>query len=374
MNITRASLLKEFKRIENEFPNKQHIYLDDVVTFIEDIVGTKVDRKDVKEYLIIKGYKKIDERLIKVNKSLPEDDDDFDIDEFLSSDPLEFDLENGGKELNFSNNTELVRKYQVNQDEVAFQELILNNIGLVKKIANSVSKRLGHKLDYEELVSEGIFGLIKAIKRFNFNSGYQLSTYATWWIRSSIERAIYDTGFTIRLPVHVIEDILKLKKVERELELEGIPIEMNIICEKLNISVEKYEELKKIENQFLIIPSLNTYVSNEDNDTELIDFISNESTYIFSSENDNYQDPLNKLIDKEMKEKIYYVLNSLKEREKGIIIERFGLNDDKPKTLEEIGKIYGVTRERIRQIESKALRKLKHKTRKKILRDYVNKD
>ncbi len=243
-------------------------------------------------------------------------------------------------------------------DEAARDLLISSNLRLVVSIAK---KYVGRGMLFLDLIQEGNLGLVKAVEKFDYRKGFKFSTYATWWIRQAITRAIADQARTIRIPVHMVETINKMSRIQRNLsqELGRDPTPAEIAAKMDGMTADRVREIQKIALEPV---SLETPIGEED-DSHLGDFIEDKDAVSPNEYASNQQ----------LKDEINYVLSSLTEREEKVLRLRFGLYDGKTRTLEEVGKEFNVTRERIRQIEAKALRKLKHPTRSKRLKEYFGK-
>ena len=273
------------------------------------------------------------------------------------NDPVRMYLKEIGKISLLSLDDELMISERVAAgDEEAKNLLAESNLRLVVSIAK---RYVGRNLSFLDLIQEGNMGLMKAVDKFDATKGYKFSTYATWWIRQAITRAIADQAKTIRVPVHMVETINKLKRTQRQLtlELNREPKEEEL-AEKMGLPVEKIREIIKID----VDPISLEKPTREDEDSCVADFIKDESN----------MSPEEYAINSKLKDEIAEVLLTLTEREEQVLRLRFGLEDGTCRTLEEVGNMFGVTRERIRQIEAKALRKLRHPSRSKKLKDYLN--
>ncbi|MCL6637692.1 MAG: RNA polymerase sigma factor RpoD [Alicyclobacillus sp.] len=272
------------------------------------------------------------------------------------SDPVRMYLKEIGRVPLLSAQEEIELAKRIEQgDEEAKRRLAEANLRLVVSIAK---RYVGRGMLFLDLIQEGNLGLIKAVEKFDYRKGYKFSTYATWWIRQAITRAIADQARTIRIPVHMVETINKLVRVSRQLlqELGREPTAEEIAAE-MDMSPEKVREIQKIAQEPV---SLETPIGEED-DSHLGDFIPDDDALA----------PADAAAYELLKEQLEDVLDTLTEREENVLRLRFGLDDGRTRTLEEVGKVFGVTRERIRQIEAKALRKLRHPSRSKRLKDFL---
>ncbi|MFR5984304.1 MAG: RNA polymerase sigma factor RpoD [Bacilli bacterium] len=277
--------------------------------------------------------------------------------ELTINDPVRMYLKEIGKIslLSLDEETELSKRI-AEGDETAKNRLAESNLRLVISIAK---RYVGRGMLFLDLIQEGNIGLMKAVEKFDAEKGYKFSTYATWWIRQAITRAIADQARTIRVPVHMVETINKLSRYQRQLtlELNREPTDEEL-AKKMGMSPDKVREVIKIAQDPV---SLETPIGEEE-DSHLGDFVPDESN----------MSPEDFTIHEMLKEEIGDVLLTLTEREEQVLRLRFGLDDGSPKTLEEVGQMFGVTRERIRQIEAKALRKLRHPSRSRKLKDFLN--
>ena len=296
---------------------------------------------------------------------LLDDEDDIDIEKIDLSvpdgigleDPVRMYLKEIGKVPLLSAEEEIEYAKRMEQgDEEAKKILAEANLRLVVSIAK---RYVGRGMQFLDLIQEGNLGLIKAVEKFDYRKGYKFSTYATWWIRQAITRAIADQARTIRIPVHMVETINKLVRVQRQLLQElGREPSPEEIAETMDIPVERVREIQKISQEPV---SLETPIGEEE-DSHLGDFI----------QDDNVPVPAEAAASTLLKEQLVEVLGTLTDREQKVLRLRFGMDDGRARTLEEVGKEFNVTRERIRQIEAKALRKLRHPSRSRKLKDYLD--
>ncbi len=336
--LTLDHILELFPEAEEKIEMLDYLY--------EKLLDSGVDVFDVtseKEAEKVAHLEEIDLSKIKLDKT-------------VSSDPVRMYLREIGKyDLLKADEEVMLAKKAEKGDIPAAETLARANLRLVVSIAK---RYMGRGLQFLDLIQEGNIGLMRAVEKFDWRRGFKFSTYATWWIRQAITRAIADQAKTIRIPVHMVETINKYKKIERELEqkFERSPTPEEI-AKIMEIEPEKAYEIIKISQE---TTSLETPVGKEE-DTRLKEFIEDETTL----------SPFEAASRELLKDHIEDVLDTLNPRERKVLELRFGLRDGRTRTLEEVGKEFGVTRERIRQIEAKALRKLRHPSRSKRLRDYL---
>ena len=340
--------------------------IDDEVALSGDADGVNymnmdISTDNIEDIVTEKIGKKVNLEDIYMTHSQVEDgENDLDVPKGIAvDDPVRLYLREIGriKLLSANEEIELARKILEGgtPGAIAKRKLVQANLRLVVSIAK---KYVGRGMLFLDLIQEGNLGLIRAAEKFDHERGFKFSTYATWWIRQAITRAIADQARTIRIPVHMVETINKLKKVTRRLaqELSRKPTEDELAIE-MNVSIPKLREIIKIAQEPL---SLETPIGKEE-DSRLGDFIEDKEA----------DAPIKTVASELLREDLAEVLGTLSPRERDVLRLRFGMDDGRQRTLEEVGQLFGVTRERIRQIEAKALRKLRHPNRSKRLREYV---
>jgi RNA polymerase primary sigma factor len=331
-------------------------------TINEEELLNKLDKFDLSAEEMEGIYKMLEER----NITLVEDEKESKTDKLLQQmidevnidDSVKMYLRDIGKVPLLTGEEEVrLAKAMAEGDVKAKEQLINANLRLVVSIAK---RYVGKGMQFLDLIQEGNLGLMKAVDKFDYNKGFKFSTYATWWIRQAITRSIADQARTIRIPVHMVETIKKLIKMSRLLlqQLGREPTQEEI-AKAMNIPESKVVEIQKIA---LDPVSLETPIGEED-DSHLGDFI----------EDKNATAPMEAMETKLLKEQVDSILSTLAPREAMVLILRYGLKDNRPRTLEEVGKVFNVTRERIRQIEAKALRRLKHPNKRQKLEDFLSK-
>ena len=332
--------------------------MDQIYTYLEgrgvDVVPV-IDESVLNDDAMMLGD--LDDSFIKDGDEEEIDIDAVDLLEGIGTeDPVRMYLKEIGTVPLLSADEELrLAKRKAEGDEYAKERLIEANLRLVVSIAKRYT---GRGMSFLDLVQEGNLGLIKGVEKFDYTKGYKLSTYATWWIRQSVTRALADQARTIRVPVHMVETINKMSKMQRKLTLElGYEPSVTELAEALDMSEDKVMEIMQIARE---PASLETPIGEED-DSNLGDFVADS----------NVVTPEGNVESVMLREHIDALLGDLKERERQVIVLRFGLEDGHPRTLEEVGKEFNVTRERIRQIEAKALRKLRNPVRSKRIRDFL---
>ena len=348
--------INDFFKGENLSPEK----MEQIYSFLEekniDVVPVIDDAALADDSLLL------DDDDVDMDDSFMKDSEDIELDavDLLegigTEDPVRMYLKEIGTVPLLTTEEELtLAKRKAEGDEYAKERLIEANLRLVVSIAKRYT---GRGMSFLDLVQEGNLGLIKGVEKFDYTKGYKLSTYATWWIRQSVTRALADQARTIRVPVHMVETINMMSKMQRKLTLElGYEPSVTELADALEMSEDKVMEIMQIARE---PASLETPIGEED-DSNLGDFVADSNVVTPEGNVENVM----------LREHIDSLLKDLKERERQVIELRFGLKDGHPRTLEEVGKEFNVTRERIRQIEAKALRKLRNPVRSKRIRDFL---
>lgn len=352
MQFSDQQLKELIKELIEQGKEKNYITSDDLCSRLEKADATPEQFDEVYKSLEDAGIQIVND----INFDKEKDYIDKIINEIAIDDPVKMYLKDIGRVPLLSSDEEIMlAELMIKGDADAKKRLSEANLRLVVSIAK---RYVGRGMLFLDLIQEGNLGLMKAVEKFDHTKGFKFSTYATWWIRQAITRAIADQARTIRIPVHMVETINKLIRISRhllqEFGREPLPEE---IAEKMGIPVERVREIQKIAQDPV---SLETPIGEED-DSHLGDFI----------EDDNATAPSDVAAYSMLKEQLIGVLDTLTPREEKVLRLRYGIDDSRPRTLEEVGKEFNVTRERIRQIEAKALRKLRHPSRSKKLKDFL---
>ena len=324
-----------------------------------DTLCDKLEKIDIDSTQMEEIYKTLEENGIKIVDDYEKDKELYDqlLKEISMDDPVKMYLKDIGKVPLLSADDEIgLARKMMDGDESAKRELSVANLRLVVSIAK---RYVGRGMQFLDLIQEGNLGLMKAVEKFDYQKGFKFSTYATWWIRQAITRAIADQARTIRIPVHMVETINKVVRVQRLLlQQYGREPTPEEIAKEMGIPEQRVVEIQKISQDPV---SLETPIGEEE-DSHLGDFIVDEQALA----------PTDVVASNLLKEQLLEILDTLTPREEKVLRLRYGLDDGKPRTLEEVGKEFNVTRERIRQIEAKALRKLRHPTRSKRLKEFID--
>ena len=362
-SLTLSEIMEAFSETELDKDQVENLY-ETLGNLGIEIIEDKTQKADVdfsdndNDLIVDKDFDGVSDDELKKEDDIEMDKIDLSLPKGISiDDPVRMYLKEIGKIPLLKPHEEIeYAKRMLEGDEIAKQRLVEANLRLVVSIAK---RYVGRGMLFLDLIQEGNLGLIKAVEKFDYERGFKFSTYATWWIRQAITRAIADQARTIRIPVHMVETINKLIRVSRQLLQElGRDPKPEEIAKEMDMSEEKVREIMKIAQDPV---SLETPIGDEE-DSHLGDFIPDEDALA----------PAEAAAYSLLKDQIEEVLGSLNEREQKVLKLRFGLEDGRARTLEEVGKEFDVTRERIRQIEAKALRKLRHPSRSKKLRDYLD--
>ncbi len=349
--VLRDEIKTECEKLAIIASKKGSISEDDVYNRLMKVEANAEEIETAMKYLKDEG--------VEVNR---DDTDAIDVEHMMNqaniNDPVKMYFKDIGKVELLTPEQEIeLGKRMMDGDETAKQKLIESNLRLVVSIAKRFLGRTG--MSFSDLIQEGNMGLIKAVERFDYRRGFHFSTYGTWWIRQAISRAMADQARTIRIPVHMVETINRLGRVTRMLwqKLGREPNEQEI-ADAMGLTLDKVSEIRKI----ALEPTSLETPTGEEGDSEFYDFV----------EDENAKSPSENVIQMMLKEQLMSVIETLTPREQKVIRLRYGLDDAHPRTLEEVGKEFNVTRERIRQIEAKALKKLRNPSRSKKLKDFVD--
>lgn len=362
-SLTLSEIMEAFSETELDKDQVENLY-ETLGNLGIEIIEDKTQKADVdfsdndNDLIVDKDFDGVSDDELKKEDDIEMDKIDLSLPKGISiDDPVRMYLKEIGKIPLLKPHEEIeYAKRMLEGDEIAKQRLVEANLRLVVSIAK---RYVGRGMLFLDLIQEGNLGLIKAVEKFDYVKGFKFSTYATWWIRQAITRAIADQARTIRIPVHMVETINKLIRVSRQLLQElGRDPKPEEIAKEMDMTEDKVREIMKIAQDPV---SLETPIGEEE-DSHLGDFIPDEDALA----------PAEAAAYSLLKDQIEEVLGSLNEREQKVLKLRFGLEDGRARTLEEVGKEFDVTRERIRQIEAKALRKLRHPSRSKKLRDYLD--
>lgn len=324
-----------------------------------DTLCDKLEKIDIDPVQMEEVYKELEINGIKITDDYEKDKELYDqlLKEISMDDPVKMYLKDIGRVPLLSADDEIdLAKQMTDGDEEAKRKLSNANLRLVVSIAK---RYVGRGMQFLDLIQEGNLGLMKAVEKFDYQKGFKFSTYATWWIRQAITRAIADQARTIRIPVHMVETINKVVRVQRQLMQEfGREPTPEEIAKEMGMTESRVVEIQKISQDPV---SLETPIGEEE-DSHLGDFIEDEQALA----------PTDVVASSLLREQLIKILDTLTPREEKVLRLRYGIDDGKPRTLEEVGKEFNVTRERIRQIEAKALRKLRHPTRSKRLKEFID--
>lgn len=356
-SLTLAEIMEAFSETELDKDQVENLY-ETLGNLGIEVIENKTDKVDIDFAQDDLDLDDLDESIVKDDTPMEIEEIDLSLPKGISiDDPVRMYLKEIGKIplLKPHEEVELARRMHEG-DELAKQRLVEANLRLVVSIAK---RYVGRGMLFLDLIQEGNLGLIKAVEKFDYVKGFKFSTYATWWIRQAITRAIADQARTIRIPVHMVETINKVKKANSQLlHQNGREATPDEIAEFLEMPVDKVREILRVAQEPV---SLETPIGEEE-DSHLGDFIPDDDALA----------PADAASMSLLKEQLADVLKTLTPREAKVLSLRFGLDDGNPKTLEEVGKVFNVTRERIRQIEAKALRKLRHPSRSKKLKDFLD--